>query len=409
MATLAKASPVPTGPALDNRRIAAAVIDLLVPLAGVAVGYAAGLSLTRGLLLVGVGWTLYYFFALESGDGQTLGKRAMGLRVVSADGTPATMEQIAKRTVVRILDGHVVGLIVMLATGERRQRLGDIVAGTVVTEAASTAGEADRQSTAEEPAHQGAALEPARAKQPFFKRDLSLPSFGRKSRGDKGLLAAAPLATDPGPDHEPAPLPEPSPLPKVAADAPAVEHPEPVQADLLSDAMRAAAPQDGELDVSFDDTEPSVGFDDLAPDGGFDGGDETGYGFEESEAGMDFEYPEPSVELDRPEPLVELDSAGPLVEPAFPEPSLEPEELHGAQGLNTDHEVELDPAPSIEFDSASGVEGDSYDLGDGAGWREPGADSADDEEADLTIKPVETVSAIDLVMQDAEERRPAGD
>ena len=64
MAALAKTSPVPTGPQLDNRRVAAALIDLLIPLAGVAAAYAAGLSLTGGLLLVGVGWTLYYFFAL---------------------------------------------------------------------------------------------------------------------------------------------------------------------------------------------------------------------------------------------------------------------------------------------------------------------------------------------------------
>ncbi len=32
-----------------------------------------------------------------------------------------------------------------------------------------------------------------------------------------------------------------------------------------------------------------------------------------------------------------------------------------------------------------------------------------DHDPGLTIKPVETVSAIDLVMQDAEERRPAAD
>lgn len=126
---------VPTGPQFDNRRVAAAVIDLVPALLlGVLAGV-AGLSLTVGLQLVLVGWALYYFFALESGDGQTLGKRLMKLRVVSADGSPATMRQIATRTVVRIVDGHIIGLVAMLATGDRRQRLGDLAAGTVVTDA----------------------------------------------------------------------------------------------------------------------------------------------------------------------------------------------------------------------------------------------------------------------------------
>ena len=54
---------------------------------------------------------------------------AMKLRVVSADGTPATMEQIAKRTLLRILDGHIVGLIVILLKGMLTDR--DIVVRAV--------------------------------------------------------------------------------------------------------------------------------------------------------------------------------------------------------------------------------------------------------------------------------------
>ena len=48
-----------------------------------------------------VGWTLYYFFALESGGGQTVGKRAMNLKVVSADGGEPTMQQYGMRTIAR--------------------------------------------------------------------------------------------------------------------------------------------------------------------------------------------------------------------------------------------------------------------------------------------------------------------
>ena len=87
-----------------------------------------------------LGWALYYHFAMESGDGQTVGKKLMKLRVVLADGRPAGMREIAVRTVLRVVDGigfYIVGLIVMLATGQRRQRLGDLAAGTMVVDASA--------------------------------------------------------------------------------------------------------------------------------------------------------------------------------------------------------------------------------------------------------------------------------
>jgi hypothetical protein len=86
-----------------------------------------------------LGWALYYFFALESGGGQTLGKRLMKIRVVRADGRPASMGEIAVRTILRVIDNYLVGLIVMLATGERRQRIGDLAAGTIVVDASGPA------------------------------------------------------------------------------------------------------------------------------------------------------------------------------------------------------------------------------------------------------------------------------
>lgn len=67
--------------------------------------------------------------------GQTAGKRAVGLRVVSDDGTPATAKQVSARTVMRVLDMGLIGVIVMCLTGRRRTRLGDLLAGTVVVDA----------------------------------------------------------------------------------------------------------------------------------------------------------------------------------------------------------------------------------------------------------------------------------
>jgi uncharacterized RDD family membrane protein YckC len=142
----ASAAPI-TGPKLDNRRVLAAIVDVAIVVAGtVVILFAADVLSSdtgdvRGALsAVILGWALYYYFALESGDGQTVGKKLLKLRVVRADGRPAGMREIAVRTVLRVVDGvggYIVGLIVMLGTGQRRQRLGDLAAGTIVVDASA--------------------------------------------------------------------------------------------------------------------------------------------------------------------------------------------------------------------------------------------------------------------------------
>jgi uncharacterized RDD family membrane protein YckC len=144
---LAPAHAVPlTGPSLDNRRVAAAAIDLVVIGAFGLLLTLVGGGRTAGTTVVLVGWALYYYFALESLTGQTLGKRVMSLKVVRSDGGDPDMRTIAVRTVLRLVDGigaYLVGLIVMLVTGERRQRLGDLAAGTIVTTAEEDAAESE--------------------------------------------------------------------------------------------------------------------------------------------------------------------------------------------------------------------------------------------------------------------------
>ncbi|MBA3304836.1 MAG: RDD family protein [Thermoleophilaceae bacterium] len=538
MAAPAKPSPALTGPQLDNRRIAAALIDLLIPLAGVAAAYAAGLSLTLGLLLVGVGWTLYYFFALESGDGQTLGKRVMKLRVVSADGTPATMQQIAKRTVVRILDGHIVGLIVMLATGDRRLRLGDIVAGTVVTDAESAATAAEgaggpargrttgsgaqllpddrtaplpddraplvaangHLSPAPELAPPPPAQPPKRAaaKPPFFKRELSRPSFGRSSkpepaavspaaagpetnrrsvlkrdlalpslgrskkakdeeapkpalvaseakksspmkrelslpsfgrkprRGAGKDVAALTRTASPGPGATPAPG-VPPPLPAFPDSV------EPVQNDRLTDALRVAAlPEVERFDPTFDRLEhdqarPAAEHDQARPAAEHDqarpAAEHDRIELGGPEPLVAFDRAEPTVELDRPEPLVEFDGPEPAVEyEAFEawDQADEPDPLFDLGGHEAVVEVdspepereslaELEPWAEQEVQARIAHAAEDEDEGEIEPAEHPEAEAASDHDPGMTIKPIETVSAIDLVMQDAEERRPAGD
>jgi uncharacterized RDD family membrane protein YckC len=71
-------------------------------------------------------------------DGQTLGKRALGLRVVRADGTPVTWMPSVVRNLLRVVDilpgVYGVGLVSTLIDPYGR-RLGDIVAGTMVIHA----------------------------------------------------------------------------------------------------------------------------------------------------------------------------------------------------------------------------------------------------------------------------------
>ena len=145
MNAIAHASPSPLrGPKLDNRRVLAGVVDLAIVAFGAAVVLFAGDALSANeikgaLAVVILGWALYYFFALESGGGQTVGKKLMKLRVVREDGSPAGIREIAVRTILRVIDNYLVGLIVMLATGERRQRIGDLAAGTVIVDASGAA------------------------------------------------------------------------------------------------------------------------------------------------------------------------------------------------------------------------------------------------------------------------------
>jgi hypothetical protein len=86
-----------------------------------------------------LGLVLVYYFALEATIGQTVGKRLVGVRVVHGDGDRPSVGRVAIRTVVRLVDWlpllYLVGFLTMLATGTRRQRLGDLAARTGIARA----------------------------------------------------------------------------------------------------------------------------------------------------------------------------------------------------------------------------------------------------------------------------------
>ncbi len=85
------------------------------------------------LLLFAAQWV--YFVAWEAVKGTTPGKMALGLRVVTTEGRPVGFVEAALRNLLRAADalpvGYVVGVVAMAVSG-RFQRLGDLVAGTLV-------------------------------------------------------------------------------------------------------------------------------------------------------------------------------------------------------------------------------------------------------------------------------------
>jgi uncharacterized RDD family membrane protein YckC len=362
MNAIAQVSAAPTtGPKLDNRRVLAAIVDLLIVGVGAAIVLAAGDSLSgdrQGALgIVILGWALYYYFALESGDGQTVGKKVMKLRVVRADGRPAGMGEIAVRTILRVVDGiggYIVGLIVMLATGERRQRIGDLAAGTIVVDASGPAtvappaaadGEADEDDEDDDVAPAAVTTEPART--------ITLPSRPEPPAPLSDLTEPA----EPDADEPMAEVVEDEPVADVVEDEPVTEvvedepeADEPVATQHLTWAERAAV------------DEPVV------------------------------EVEQPAVE----EPVVEAESFEdePVAEEAS---AVEFAPVPIADGPAED-------LPHVMSPSLEGLAADVAAAQDsGQGDDEEPADEPSEDDGPVNVKSVETVSAMDLIMGAAEE------
>jgi uncharacterized RDD family membrane protein YckC len=80
---------------------------------------------------------LGYFTYLEGTSGQTIGKKVVNIKVVKENGNKLTFVDAFVRTILRIIDGigaYLLGFIVILAT-EKKQRIGDMAAGTIVVKA----------------------------------------------------------------------------------------------------------------------------------------------------------------------------------------------------------------------------------------------------------------------------------
>lgn len=120
---------------------AALVVTVAVALAG-----GAGLEGLGGWV-VAIAFLVFFvfesfFFALQEivWHGQTLGKRALGLRTIAAQGHPASALSLLLRNLVRSID-LLLGAWFLVFDG-RSRRLGDRLGATVVVHETATSGEA---------------------------------------------------------------------------------------------------------------------------------------------------------------------------------------------------------------------------------------------------------------------------
>jgi uncharacterized RDD family membrane protein YckC len=87
-----------------------------------------------GLISFLILWGYYIFFELFW-NGQSPGKRLVGLRVIRGDGSPIGLVESIVRNLIRIIDFlplyYGIGVVAMFVS-RRAQRLGDLAAGTLV-------------------------------------------------------------------------------------------------------------------------------------------------------------------------------------------------------------------------------------------------------------------------------------
>lgn len=192
------------------RRSLAYLLDLILMAMIVAASlFAAGLfgmvlgQAVLGLVFVEVFLLIWGYGAFWEGlfNGQTPGKRALGIRVVSDQGVPITGAQAVLRNLLWFFDGLMMGYIPAVACmvlTRKFQRLGDLAAGTMVmVEDQPPRGrlprvddEATRAALPLLPVRVEAGPELARALADYVK---ARPRFGRDRRQEMAEHLARPL------------------------------------------------------------------------------------------------------------------------------------------------------------------------------------------------------------------------
>ena len=139
------------GPPADNRamyspwivRVGGYIIDIIPNLVLQAIGTAVGSTAVTSLMfLLSLGWTVYNRWYLGGTTGQSIGKRAVGIRLISAKtGQPIGPLMAFVRDIAHLVDAVIclIGYLFPLWDAQR-QTLADKIVGTVVVPAQAPAG-----------------------------------------------------------------------------------------------------------------------------------------------------------------------------------------------------------------------------------------------------------------------------
>jgi uncharacterized RDD family membrane protein YckC len=126
-------------------RAVATIIDTaLLFIVGYIIALFTGDTTGGGFQLSGLPFFLWliiaigYYTVMEAQSGATIGKRLVGLKVVKLDAAaPIDMQTSLVRNVLRLVDGFLFYLVGAISVwmSDKKQRIGDRVAGTVVIRA----------------------------------------------------------------------------------------------------------------------------------------------------------------------------------------------------------------------------------------------------------------------------------
>ncbi len=123
----------------------------------------------------------YYVYFEVRRNGQSPGKSLMGLRVMREGGYPITLAHSAIRNILRLVDAlpafYAVGSLALLSNS-KRQRLGDLAAGTVVVRQVAEMEQAESLTVTEE--DQSAEPIPESAKLPAAVYDITVEFLKRR-------------------------------------------------------------------------------------------------------------------------------------------------------------------------------------------------------------------------------------
>jgi uncharacterized RDD family membrane protein YckC len=146
MAEIVQPNAVGAPTAMNYQGVGIRFVSILID--GIIVGIiqaaiAAVLGISRDPFFIPWWWILAfaiyiaYYTYLEGTRGQTVGKMITRIKVVREDGGKIDMNQAFTRNILRIIDGLLFYLVgaVLIWRSDKKQRLGDSIAKTVVVKA----------------------------------------------------------------------------------------------------------------------------------------------------------------------------------------------------------------------------------------------------------------------------------